>query len=282
MPVFNGVETVSRAAQSVLNQTLRDFELVVSDNASTDGTADVLDSVSADARVRVVRQPRTVPIMVNFGCVLQEARGEYFMWAAADDEWDPAFLETMVHILDDDPTCGVAMSSIELVDPAGARIGTVMYTGPDAPDSLSKRQLYRRITKVHPGASLHYFIYGLFRTDLLCTLLRQPLNSVTAGDRIFMSEVCLVTRLRATPAILHRRTLASKTLIERYPDDPMVQSSADSTWRWVYARALLSRAWRSPHVSVLTKLSVVLPTWIHIAVGQLRASIRERRRTRVA
>lgn len=94
LPVFNGEKEIARALDSLLAQTWRDFELIISDNASSDRTADVCRRYTEiDPRIRYVRQRLNVGPMANFDCLLRAARGEYFMWAAHDDQWDPRFVQ---------------------------------------------------------------------------------------------------------------------------------------------------------------------------------------------
>lgn len=111
MPVFNCIRYVARSAQSLLNQTFEDFELLIVDNASTDGTFEFVRSLNADPRVRVVRNERNIGAIPNFIKVLSLARGEYFMWAPGDDFWEPKFVALLVKELDQHPNAGVAMSA---------------------------------------------------------------------------------------------------------------------------------------------------------------------------
>ena len=97
MPVYNEAAFVEQAVVSLLGQTFADFELIISDNASTDGTQSVCEKCAeGDKRVRYYRQPANTGPMNNFKFVLGEARGEYFMWASGDDRWSPLFLEKLV------------------------------------------------------------------------------------------------------------------------------------------------------------------------------------------
>lgn len=101
MPVFNGMDGICRALDSLLAQTYQDFELIISDNASTDRTADICQQYATrDARIRYVRQQRNIGAFANFDYVLRIAQGEYFMWAAHDDKWDPRFIENALSVFD--------------------------------------------------------------------------------------------------------------------------------------------------------------------------------------
>ncbi|MBC2770600.1 glycosyltransferase family 2 protein [Pusillimonas minor] len=101
MPLFNSEATVVAAIESVLRQTLTDFELVISDNCSTDGTSEICRRYAdQDARIRYTRQTDNIGASPNFRYVLEQARGRYFTWAAADDVRSLDFLEVNVHFLE--------------------------------------------------------------------------------------------------------------------------------------------------------------------------------------
>jgi glycosyltransferase involved in cell wall biosynthesis len=96
-PVYNGEKYVRDGLDSVLNQTFTDFELVISDNASTDATGAIcLEYAARDSRIRYLRQRENCGAAANFQFVLGEARCEHFMWASADDRWDSGWLEALV------------------------------------------------------------------------------------------------------------------------------------------------------------------------------------------
>lgn len=101
MPVYNGEKYISDAIDSLLLQTYTDFELIISDNASSDGTEKIcLEYAKKDSRIRYVRQIKNQGGFCNFKFVLDEARGEYFMWLAHDDYIEPdSYLEKLVQPL---------------------------------------------------------------------------------------------------------------------------------------------------------------------------------------
>ena len=110
MPVFNGEKFICEALDSLLAQTFTDFELIISDNASTDGTEAICGEYAAkDSRIRYVRQAENLGPAANFKYVLDVAVGEYFMWAAADDLWAPNFIDKCRHMLINDKYAGMAM-----------------------------------------------------------------------------------------------------------------------------------------------------------------------------
>src|SRR5580704_17148522 len=86
LPVYNGEEFLHQAIDSLLQQTFDDFELIVSDNASTDRTAEICaEYVARDSRIRYYRNSENIGVVRNYNRSFQLAQGEYFRWNAADD-----------------------------------------------------------------------------------------------------------------------------------------------------------------------------------------------------
>jgi glycosyltransferase involved in cell wall biosynthesis len=155
-PVYNGGTDLTRAVDSLLAQTYTDFELIISDNASTDQTEEVCRRYAElDPRIRYVRQPRNLGAGQNFAYVLQEARAPLFQWAAADDRWDPRFIEANVAMLDRhaDAVCSISRGSMgdTPLD------GTYPLTGTVAENV----ETYLRA----PGDNSRF--YGVFRTEVI-------------------------------------------------------------------------------------------------------------------
>ncbi len=100
MPVFNGAKYIRDALDSLLNQTYSHFELLISDNASTDNTENICrEYAQKDARIQYVRQANNLGAAANFQWVLNQASGAYFMWAACDDKWSEDWLNAMLGAL---------------------------------------------------------------------------------------------------------------------------------------------------------------------------------------
>ena len=86
LPVFNGERFLKKTIDSILSQTFFDFELIISDNASTDNTKNICqDYVIKDNRVRYFRRSQNNGFCDNYKFVLQRSNGIFFMWIAADD-----------------------------------------------------------------------------------------------------------------------------------------------------------------------------------------------------
>lgn len=195
MPVYNGGPKTRRALDSLLAQSHSNFELVISDNASTDGvTQQILEEYARrDQRIRVVRQQDNMGPLANFLWLLPEARGEYFVWAAHDDAWSPNFIECLVNRLLESPAAVLATPSTAVVNAAEA---TEKYEGkqqtqqtivPSAPNKGRWDTLELLLAR-----NICVWIYGLYRTEWLRSaapkLADYPLHG---GDRLWLFDLVL-------------------------------------------------------------------------------------------
>jgi glycosyltransferase involved in cell wall biosynthesis len=193
LPVFNGERYIARAVESILAQDFAAFELIVSDNASTDRTGEICEGyVRRDARVRYFRNPRNLGAGPNYDRCFHLARGEYFKWAAHDDCLAPGYLSKAVAALDAAPgavlcTTGIAeigpddgvrrvyrnaLPGIDAPGPA-RRLAAVIHTRHECEDFFG---LFRRAALA--GSSLHGTYSGSDRVLLAETALRGPWVSV--------------------------------------------------------------------------------------------------------
>lgn len=123
MPVFNGLPYVEEAVRSLLGQSWADFELVISDNASTDGTVEFLERVAQqDSRIRLHRNDQNLGAVANFNRVLSLANGQYFMWAGADDVWEPTYIESVLQALRSSPRAVLSFSALDWIGPNRDRV----------------------------------------------------------------------------------------------------------------------------------------------------------------
>src|ERR1700730_635676 len=104
LPVYNGESYLAESLDALLGQSYEDFELIISDNASTDGTADICRGYAKqDSRIRYIRQPHHIGLAPNHNFVAEQGRGEFFKWAAADDLYARDLLKCCVDALDEYP-----------------------------------------------------------------------------------------------------------------------------------------------------------------------------------
>jgi glycosyltransferase involved in cell wall biosynthesis len=197
--VYNGEHYLREAMDSLLAQTFTDFELIISDNASTDSTPQICQEYAAkDQRIRYYRNNQNVGIPRNFNRVIELARGEYFKLAAHDDICQPDFLLRCVEVLDSDPTVVLCYTKIQLIDEAGQ----LMFDGVSDVNSLSadiperhKRfyELIRHSNHFHQGIE----VYGVIR---MSALKQTPLfGYYTHGDRVLTARLGLLGRFHQVP-----------------------------------------------------------------------------------
>ena len=126
LPVYNGEPFLSDALESLLGQTYGDFTLVVSDNASTDRTVEIVQQFAEDDnRIVLVRNKAELGAAWNLNHVFEYCRSPYFKWAAADDLLAPTCLERLIEVLASSPPSVVAAYPItQLIDVDGEAIRT--------------------------------------------------------------------------------------------------------------------------------------------------------------
>lgn len=216
LPVYNGEKYLPRALTALIGQDYPNFELIIADNASTDGTNLICrDLAAADPRVRLHVNRENIGILGNFGLVLEKARGKYFMWAACDDFWTPDFVGKMVQALETHSEAGVAMSAVERIRENGERHDVVRYAGPRDPGRMSH---FKLALALMVGRPYHLFFYGLHRTDFLKKAFRNFL-AVAAGDRLFICQLALATGFRYVDEILHVRTISNEPIVRKYANE---------------------------------------------------------------
>jgi glycosyltransferase involved in cell wall biosynthesis len=117
LPVFNGEEYLAETLDSILAQTYSDFELIISDNASTDGTQEICRAYAArDRRIRYFRNETNLGAAKNYNRVFELSSGEYFKWAAHDDLYAPEYLERCVEVLDREPSVVICHPETIMID----------------------------------------------------------------------------------------------------------------------------------------------------------------------
>jgi glycosyltransferase involved in cell wall biosynthesis len=93
VPVFNGENYLAQALESILAQDFADFEVIISDNCSTDKTPEICTSFAKrDSRVKYFRNDSNIGASPNYNRTFELSRGEYFKWCAHDDRCGRAFL----------------------------------------------------------------------------------------------------------------------------------------------------------------------------------------------
>jgi len=164
LPVYNGEQFLEETLDSLLNQTFTDFELILSDNASTDATASIARQyASADLRIRYVRQHRNLGVAGNFNEVFMLSRGSYFKWAAHDDLHEPHYLSACVECLESNPRAALVYSRALSIDSQGQTIKKAW--GADSDFSHTEPAVRFGAGLAKPRNPIPLPVFGLIRAE---------------------------------------------------------------------------------------------------------------------
>jgi glycosyltransferase involved in cell wall biosynthesis len=214
LPVYNGERYIGEAVESILSQTFEDFELIISDNASTDQTQRICEEYArGDRRVRYYRNEVNLGAGKNYNRVFELSSGEYFKWASHDDVCVPEFFMKCVAVLDKDPSIVLCYPKMVDIDGEGRR--------------LDDRNI-SHIPRSERGAYLkpHQRFRRLIRTDYTCEEVFGLIRSAVLGktrlflnyadsDRTLLAELGLYGRFYEVPDVLfyHRLHMGMSTRV---------------------------------------------------------------------
>lgn len=202
MPVYNGERYLAEAVESILNQTFSDFELIISDNASTDGTAEICEELAArDPRIRYARQKVNIGLWANWDFVACAARGTFFKWTSANDRCDRTMLEKCINVLRRENDVVLCYGRTCLIDGQGNEIGLYPYDF-----SYQQAKPSERFITVRDRMNLNNAFQGLIR---LQRLKQTRLNRrYPDSDLILFAELALYGAFQLLPEILLYRRMA--------------------------------------------------------------------------
>ena len=278
MPVYNCEKYVAQSLESLLGQTYGDFELLISDNASTDGTEEVCRRyVAVDKRVRYIRRTENIGGPGNFRHVFSLCSGAYHKWSTADDYWHPAFLEEAVAVLDQNPDVVLCYPKTRLVDAEGATLSDYndMLHLVDASPRVRFRELYRLIGLCN--AQL-----GLIRREAM--LKTRLIARHHASDADFLGELALLGKFWLLAEVRFFRrfhpessswTRADAEQQRKFYEPGSKVDRGMHTWRRILFQ--YDMVWRSP-VELADKLALMvdLGRWTRYARHTMSRELMDR------
>lgn len=246
LPVYNGDAFLATAIESILTQSFSDFQLIISDNGSTDRTSDICEEYAArDARVVFAPHLSNRGAAWNYNFVLEAATSEYFKWAAHDDICAPEFFSSCIRHLDQFPEAVLAYPRSITIDASGGQIGLhedkLDLRSPSASSRFATFQkVYRRPYTCNP-------IFGVIRTSVL--KLTPGIEAFVSSDMTLLGELALRGQLHELPERLFLRRDHPGTSVRAYPRtqsrtawfDPNREGEFEALhWRWfrVYLSAI--------------------------------------------
>jgi glycosyltransferase involved in cell wall biosynthesis len=208
LPVYNGDNYLRHTLDTLLAQTFTDFELIISDNTSTDGTEAICRAYAArDPRIRYERNETNLGACYNFNRLVELARGEYFKWHGHDDPLHPHFLEACVTVLDQDPTIAVTYARNRAINQDGTERELHILSArnflpkPELMSPRAKARFYAAVIAPFPMGA----IFGLMRLSVLKQT--RLLGNHISGDFPLLGELALRGRIYQVPEVLQYRRI---------------------------------------------------------------------------
>ncbi len=263
LPVYNGERYLPAALAGLLSQDFTDFELIISDNASTDRTEDMCRAFAAtDSRIRYHRNQSNLGAAANYNNTVRMARGELFKWAAHDDVCLPGYLSACVERLNDDDAIVLCHTLSLAIDNTGRQVGRYDRE----PDAMMS-SCWQRFAKMM--LTPHYCIpvFGVVR---LAILEQTPRHGDWVGaDRNLLAELALHGRIALVDRELFQRRHHAESSIAKLPNERQRaawfkdsdETRTYPTWRRLKEYAASIK--RAP-INPLEKLRcyVQLPRWV--------------------
>jgi glycosyltransferase involved in cell wall biosynthesis len=227
LPTFNRASLIKKALDSLLAQTYGNFELIISDNCSTDETEKVCREYAIkDKRISYIKQKENIGLIANSLFVLTCASGEYFMWACDDDWWDTKFIELLKKPLDENPDYGVAMSSFVREYTDGEWHSQLMYSGGNDLTNLTHEENFYKMA--WPKRPMQCVLLGLHRTEFIKRFMNRPYPKCERHDRVMAAEFALCTKIYTLPDILYKKTMHEISPLVRHKE---TYDELDRPWR---------------------------------------------------
>ena len=203
MPVYNGGRYLRLAIESVLAQSYGDFELIISDNASTDDTEETCREYAArDSRIVYLRNATNIGAASNYNQLFHRSKADYFRWFNADDLSSPRLHQECLAALQAHPGASMAYGKTALIDSDG------QVTGPYE-DRLNLRQesVAERFFEFLRVVGQTNAIYGLMRKSALSATALMGSGKFPAADTVLMAELALQGKIVEIPETLFFRRM---------------------------------------------------------------------------
>ena len=161
LPTYNGEKFLEEALTSLLAQTYKNIEIIISDNASSDRTSSICQKFSAKHKnIIYFRQEKNIGLVNNFNFVLEKANGISFMWASDDDLWDSNYVETLQNLMETDSNSVLSICNyIEFNKDQTVKRG-ILYMN-------NKNQIPGLIFLKNSPERISAFLYGVYKTSVL-------------------------------------------------------------------------------------------------------------------
>jgi len=219
LPVYNGAQYLRFALASLGEQDYSNFELLISDNASTDNSVEIcLEYAQRDCRIKLYRNETNIGAAQNFNRLFQLSSSPYFMWAAHDDLWEPNFISKCVAALEKHPSVALCSSDVRFIDQSGQPVterGLRIVGGKYNRLNTVNYDLRRRVKELSRELNW-YAIYGVIRTAALKKT--QLFRSIYGSDVVLLMELLLQGETLILPELLFHYRIQKKAAADQLRD----------------------------------------------------------------
>ncbi len=250
LPVYNGEKYLPNTLTRLLEQDFEDFELIIADNASTDGTPEICRMFAEqDPRIRYVRNQKNIGLSANHNRTFELSRGEFFKWAAHDDDFPRAMISRFLQAFEENPpSVGVVYSRCEYID----ELGEVEGIDSDRVDSSDPRP-HKRLAHLLWYVHMYNSVYGLIRADVLRRTRLHGLYPM--ADHVLLAELAMLGAFLELPDPLMR--------IRRHPGRTFTANKSARALRELFtpgrAHQLMPVSLRSRMKAELVRSAVLVP-----------------------
>jgi glycosyltransferase involved in cell wall biosynthesis len=209
IPFYNEEAYLTAALNSAVTQHYKNIEIIVADNCSTDGSANIArEFAKADPRILLHRHQVNKGPAYNFRFVLEQANSKYFVWLGGHDIFLPNYISDAVQLLEANPAVVLAYPRSREIGPQGDVLSEI-DTDYDTSGMSYSEGLLKICRNFHNG----YVIHGVFRTEVLKKL---PFEKVVASDLLMVMVASLNGIIQPLPTFgFHRRTVRHETAEEQ-------------------------------------------------------------------
>ena len=281
MPVYNGEQFLKEALDSILAQSFKNFNLIISDNGSTDKTEEICRAYAAkDQRIYYERHEQNLGAGWNFNRVFELSSAEYFRWACYDDLCAPELLERCVEGLDRHPSVILCYPKTIIINEHGEHIQKYF-------DGFNLRSLrpHERFERYHNlvryGHGCHP-LYGLIRAKTLKMAL--PMGSYPSSDLVLLGELALHGEFYEIPEYLFFKRDHPNTSVRAHQAfreriawyDPAKKGQLHLTrWKWLFdylaAIRRVQMSWNEKVRCYIQMAKWLLWNWIWLAKDLIKA-----------
>lgn len=225
LPLYNGEDYLAATLDTLLAQTYENFELIIVDNASTDGSIAICQEYMArDSRIQLHQNEKNLGAARNYNLAFEFSKGRYFKWVAHDDPMEPTAIERCVTVLESDPDVIMAYPRTILIDGVG---DVIEYH--DDQFHLMMAEPHLRLRQSMVSSAWCHPVFGLVRTEVLART--GLIGNFPSSDKVLLGEFALQGKCYEVGEHLAYRRLHEKNSTESNTTDEAMAAWFDPSAR---------------------------------------------------